>query len=155
MLLFNDRFGRPDLPGRSPPNRPGPRSRHDRVRRAAILILLLSATARCSDQPAAPENGPAAARPPAFKIQGFLPESPPAPAPAGDEAAAANPLRANDPSAPPDTPLCGTAAREANAAAAALSPAIEAAGGACLSTACFDPLTDTFIGADGFRHVCQ
>ena len=117
---------------------------------AALLSLLLLAA--CGEpERAAPATQ--AARPPGFAIQSFPPEAAPAGAtlPPGEQPAQAE----NDPSAPPDTPLCGTAARETNAAAAALSPRTEAEGGACLATACYDALTDTYIGADGYRHVCQ
>ncbi len=103
---------------------------------------------------------------PRIPIQRFLPEpappepppptpAPGAPAPADNAAAGQPPERENDPSAPLDTPLCGRAEREAIAASTAVSPEVIPAAGACAETACFDPLTDTYIGADGARHVCQ
>ena len=61
----------------------------------------------------------------------------------------------NDPSASVDTPLCGRQARDANAIADTLLPSRLAASGACAGFACYDPLTATYIGADGFRHVCR
>jgi hypothetical protein len=129
-------------------------SPHER-RRRVVLILALLAMASCADQPPAPPPQASAPTRPAFKIQSFPPEPPAPPSPGTAAELPPGSLRTNDPSAPPDTPLCGTAAREANAAGAAISPAIVASGGACLANACFDPSTDTYIGADGFRHVCQ
>lgn len=123
----------------------------------------------CDEHASSPPTTAAAtsAATPKYPIQGFLPDAassanatgatvPPAAAASGtsgEEEGAEN--RANDPSAPADTPLCGTAARELAAASAAISPGVMAAGGVCTQTACFDPLTGTYIGADGERHVCQ
>jgi len=61
----------------------------------------------------------------------------------------------NDPSAPVDTPVCGAAARGANAIDASIYPQSLTAGGACARNACFSPLTGTFIAADGSRSVCR
>lgn len=61
----------------------------------------------------------------------------------------------NDPSAPLDTPLCGMAAREANAIGQTLLSRQYATVGICSSYACYDPATATYIGADGYRHVCR
>ena len=92
-------------------------------------------------------------------IQQFLPDqaAPPGTAAAAPGTAGENPeqARENDPSAPLDTPLCGRAEREAIATDAAISPAVMGGAGSCAATACFDPLTDTYLGADGARHVCQ
>ncbi len=120
------------------------------LRKLAVATLASCAflVTGCGTEPPAETAAPTP-RPPAFRIQTFPPTS--APAGGGEPA----PSAANDPSAPPDTPLCGTASREANIAAAPLSPHTEADGGACLATACYDALTDTYIGADGYRHVCQ
>lgn len=148
---------------------------------AALLGGLL--LAGCADDTAATTT--AAAPPhPRIPIQRFLPDNAPppgtalvpaapggtAPSPAspqgtgttGNAASAGaggdttpEPTRMNDPSAPLDTPLCGRAARETIAVGAAISPGVIPAAGACAETACFDPLTDTYIGADGWRHVCQ
>ena len=136
-----------------------------RLTRASLPILAaLLMLGACEDDTA---TTTAASTPPHPKIpiQQFLPDNVPppgtAPAPADnggaaapDQAAAAA-ARVNDPSAPLDTPLCGRAARETIAADAAISPAVIPGAGACAETACFDPLTDTYIGADGARHVCQ
>ncbi|MBB2167043.1 hypothetical protein HLH36_01510 [Gluconacetobacter aggeris] len=61
----------------------------------------------------------------------------------------------NDPSAPLDTPLCGAAAHTTQGMAARLNPAPLVSGNACTANACFDPLTGTYIGADGERHICR
>ena len=116
-------------------------------RALGVLAMCALLVAGCGAEPA-PETA-AAPKPVAFRIQTFLPTNAPA---GGGETV---PSAANDPSAPPDTPLCGTASREAAQAAVALSQHTEAEGGACLATACYDALTDTYIGADGYRHVCQ
>ena len=124
--------------------------------RAAGALVTLLLLAACGGAPP-PQTVTASGRtpPPAFKIQSFAPEMPgaeTAPPPAGT---GQPPQAQNDPSAPPDTPLCGVEAREAAQAAAAISPGVDADGGACLAAACFNALTDTYIGADGYRHVCQ
>ncbi len=121
---------------------------------AAVLIL-----SGCADDEspstAAPPPSAVAARP-AFKVQSFLPDEPtPPPQSAQDAASSAAPARTNDPSAPIDTPLCGQAEREASNFGAMISPGVTSSGNACLGTACFDPATGTFVGADGYRHVCQ
>lgn len=122
--------------------------------------LIVPGLTGCADEGAAPAvraNPPPAsagverARP--AQTPAFPPADEQAPASATDQAG--TPLTQNDPSAPLDTPLCGRAARERNQIGAALEPDVVAAAGACAQTACFDPATDTFIGADGFRHVCQ
>ncbi|MFT8675289.1 MAG: hypothetical protein ABF990_10265 [Acetobacter sp.] len=61
----------------------------------------------------------------------------------------------NDPSAPTDTPLCGTAAREAMAMAVQNYPQPLAVGSACTQNACFNTQTGTYIAADGTRRVCR
>ncbi|MDG6093594.1 hypothetical protein LOC54_00450 [Acetobacter sp. AN02] len=61
----------------------------------------------------------------------------------------------NDPSAPADTPLCGTAAREANAISATNYPQPLSTGNSCTANACFDPSTVTYIASDGTRRVCR
>ncbi len=86
----------------------------------------------------------------AFKIQSFQSE-----APVGTATLKPSTARLNDPSAPSDSPLCGRALREADSMSAAISPPSLRSGSACLQAACFDPLTDSFLGADGFRHICQ
>jgi hypothetical protein len=61
----------------------------------------------------------------------------------------------NDPSAPADTPLCGIAGRERAAFSQSLLPRQVAESGQCSSYACYDAATATYIGADGYRHVCR
>lgn len=61
----------------------------------------------------------------------------------------------NDPSAPAGTPLCGMAARENDAIAQSLLSRQYAEAGICSSYACYDAATATYIGADGYRHVCR
>jgi hypothetical protein len=116
-------------------------------------VVLAQALASCANDQSATSSVTASGAParPAFKVQGFLPEAP------GEATASGStePERFNDPSAPLDTPLCGVAARERNAVSVAVVPAVASSGNACLQTACFDALTDTYIGADGYRHVCQ
>lgn len=125
------------------------------------MLLTLGA---CADAPATTTAASTPPPHPRIPIQQFLPDNTPppgtAPVPAVSattDAGATPPelARVNDPSAPLDTPLCGRAARETIAAGAALLPGVIPAAGACAETACFDPLTDTYIGADGWRHVCQ
>ena len=65
------------------------------------------------------------------------------------------PILFNDPPAPPDTPVCGRQAREADAIGASLLAPRLSATGICASFTCYDPLTATYIGADGYRHVCR
>lgn len=140
------------VPRSLPPERNG----RTNVLRCRLIPLVLLAS--CAS-PEAPLPGTAAA---------LAPPPPPAPtrtapsfSPADEQSAGPGPVAAgetvavNDPSAPPDTPLCGRAAHERIAAAAAIAPDVADGAGACAATACFDPLTDTFIGADGYRHVCQ
>ena len=128
--------------------------RHIR-RQSRWVVALALVLCACADETATPTSAPAAsASRPAFKIQSFQPETS-SPETGADVNATAAPARLNDPSAAPDTPLCGRAAREAADAAAAISPSVTESGNACLASACFDPLTDTYIGADGYRHVCQ
>lgn len=125
----------------------------------ACPLLMLGA---CVDDTAATTAAATPPPHPRIPIQQFLPDNvpppgtvAPPPAPAPGDATAAEAERVNDPSAPLDTPLCGRAARETIAAGAAISPAVIPGAGACAATACFDPLTDTYIGADGAHHVCQ
>jgi hypothetical protein len=113
-----------------------------------LPVLALLALARCAAP--GPHATPAATRAPL-----------PAPAPGAfapptvalDENG--KPILFNDPSAPPDTPLCGREAQEANAIGDAVQGARVAASGVCAAFACYDPLTATYIGADGYRHVCR
>ena len=130
-----------------------------------LSLLVAGLIAGCADQVASTTTTASAPVHPRIPIQQFLPDSatpPGTPAsPAPDAAAGVGAetgteqVRLNDPSAPLDTPLCGRAQREEIATAVAISPDVMAGAGSCAATACFDPLTDTYIGADGARHVCQ
>ncbi len=100
----------------------------------------------CADTPPLP--------PPAAPVA--VPAAPPRPggivlAPQPEGA----PALVNDPSAPADTPLCGVQAREADAVSQSLLPQQYAEAGICSGFACYDPATATYIGADGYRHVCR
>jgi hypothetical protein len=84
----------------------------------------------------------------------------PTPAPASPSGIVLGPQQqgttlANDPSAPLDTPLCGIQARENNTMGQALLAQQYARAGICSSFACYDPATATYLGADGYRHVCR
>ena len=92
------------------------------------------------------------------KMSGQMPPGAPGaePSPGSTEAGQdAKPVPFNDPPAAPDTPLCGRQAQERNAIGAALQGQKVAASGICAGFACYDPLTATYIGADGYRHVCR
>ena len=105
------------------------------------------ALAGCADTPPPPPAAPpvAAVAPAAPQAGGIVLTPQPGGAPA----------LANDPSAPADTPLCGLQAREADAIGQSLLSQQYAEAGICSSFACYDPATATYIGADGYRHVCR
>ncbi len=127
--------------------------------KAGRVGLLLSASlgvARCAEPPPVapvPTIASKAAPAPAS----LPPASPPAAASgvAAGPDADGKPVLFNDPPARPDTPLCGRQAQEANAIGAGLQGSRVAASGICAGFACYDPLTATYIGADGYRHVCR
>lgn len=110
---------------------------------AALSVLVV--LAGCATPSAPVATGPVR-RPPLQFAPGTVVESAP-PANEGE--------LVNDPSAPLDTPLCGVAAHTGQAMAARVNPAPLASGNACVANACFDPLTGTYIGADGERHICR
>ena len=112
-----------------------------------LPLGVMLALAGCADTPSPP---PAAT--PVAAVQ------PAPPRPAGIVLApqpGGAPALVNDPSAPADTPLCGVQAREAIAAGQSLLPQQYAEAGICSGFACYDPATATYIGADGYRHVCR
>lgn len=119
--------------------------------RTAVLTLLATvALAGCADEPQ-PKPTPVAQAPrPKIPPQDFAPGlAAPEPPPANGA------QLTNDPSAPLDTPLCGSALREAAQAGSAIYDSALVSGSACTRNACFEPLTGTFIAADGSRSVCR
>ena len=78
-----------------------------------------------------------------------------APGMISDSPHANDPQKVNDPSAPLDTPLCGTAAREAQATAVQNYSQPLTVGNSCTQNACFNPQTNTYIAADGTARVCR
>ncbi len=115
------------------------------MRSVLMGFALLPLLAACADQP--PASAPVQ---PKIPPQDFAPGLVP-----GAEPLAAGNTVQNDPSAAVDTPLCGTALREANQAGAVVYPQPKMASSSCPRNACFDALTGTFIAADGQRSVCR
>lgn len=111
-------------------------------------LAALSLLAGCAAKPEAPPVA-AVSHPNRIPPQDF------APGMVTETAPPAGVTLVNDPSAPLTTPLCGTAAREANAAGAALYPQPAASGNSCTQNACFDPATVTYIASDNTRRVCR
>ena len=123
--------------------------------RSALLLLASFGIVRCAEPPKSVQPVPVVARP-AVAAPGAQPAAPPAVAGMGAAPDAdGKPVLFNDPPARPDTPLCGRQAQEANAIGASLQGPRVAASGICAGFACYDPLTATYIGADGYRHVCR
>lgn len=118
--------------------------------RFGLALPALLSLARCADTPAGPQR--LAAAPPAAA-------APSRPAPTAIPVATLDPdgkpILFNDPPAPANSPLCGRQAEEANAVAAAIQGPRLAASGICASFTCYDALTATYLGADGYRHVCR
>lgn len=119
--------------------------------RAAVTVtlatMLAGMLAACDETPApapAPVAAAAVAAAPAHTGIVLSPQ------PGGNGA-----VMTNDPSAPADTPLCGMAARERSDIGKALLGRQYADAGICSSFACYDAATATYIGADGYRHVCR
>nr|WP_237442418.1 hypothetical protein [Saccharibacter sp. 17.LH.SD] len=61
----------------------------------------------------------------------------------------------NVPSAPLDTPICGSALHEQAQTGAALYSRSLTSGNSCTQNACFQPLTGTFIAQNGNNSVCR
>ena len=132
-----------------------------RARAAALLTIpaLSLILAGCEDTPAPVTAAPvtaasaAPARPEPAATGGIVL----APQPDAEAAAGGRPgaMLPNDPSAPIDTPLCGAAAREVDQIGETLLPQQYADAGICRSFACYDPATATYIGLDGYRHICR
>lgn len=126
--------------------------------RIAPLVVLLAALAGCEDAPQAPPATGAAAAQPAQAPGGVAPATVAAVSPqanAADDAGQTATALLNDPSAPSNTPLCGIAAQETNALSRQLLSRQYAEAGQCAAYACYDAATATYIGADGYRHVCR
>lgn len=102
----------------------------------AVVALL----AGCGAQPQAPQKTSA---------PGF------APGMVSDTPSANESQLQNDPSAPLNTPLCGTAAREAQSMGVQNYPQPLAVGNSCTQNACFNTQTGTYIAADGSARVCR
>ena len=129
--------------------------------RVGLLLSVSLGVAHCAAPPTAPAPGPAiasqAAPAPASLPPASLPAAASGVATGSGTAPDADgkPVLFNDPPARPDTPFCGRQAREVDAIGATLQGPRVAASGICASFACYDPLTATYIGADGYRHVCR
>ncbi|MFT8950860.1 MULTISPECIES: hypothetical protein [unclassified Gluconobacter] len=116
-----------------------------------LSLVVLPLLAACAEQPSATSSH-AAVQAPAQKIppQDF------APGLAEEAPADGHKVLLNDPSAPSNTPLCGTAQREANLAGSALyAQGLATTTSSCPQNACFEPLTGTFIAANGNKSVCR
>lgn len=135
---------------RHPGNGPVRHSAFLRRLPSGLLVLagLLGAGALngCAEKPAGvTEAVPPGRIPPQLFPPGTVTETPPP----------ENVTLVNDPSAPLNTPLCGTAAREASAAGSAVYPQPQQSGSSCTQNACFDPATQTYIASDNTRRVCR
>ncbi|QDH17453.1 hypothetical protein [Swingsia samuiensis] len=121
-----------------------------RSRGLGVMILSLSLLAACSGEP--PVTAPVVNQGahPKIPVQNFAPGL-------ADEVATTAPQQPlNDPSAPLTTPLCGTALHEVNQVGAIIYPqGLATTTSSCAQNACFEPLTGTFIAADGNRSVCR
>jgi len=118
-----------------------------------LVCGLVFAVAGCADDEAAQtvpvKTVQAAPARPKIPPQDFAPGLADEPVPANE------PQLVNDPSAPLDTPVCGSAAREQNQTGAGIYADALNSGSACTRNACFEPLTGTFIAASGARSVCR
>ncbi|BCK74601.1 MAG: hypothetical protein ABF968_14555 [Acetobacter sp.] len=112
---------------------------------ATALVFSSFGLSGCANHPDATSAAHSGRIPPQTFPPGTVTETPP---PEGQ-------VLVNDPSAPVNTPLCGTSAREANAMGQAIYPQPLTNGGACTQNACFDPATQTYIASDNSRRVCR
>ena len=113
-----------------------------------LLLVAGSVLAGCSSQPTARQVE--AAQHPA--IQSFAG----APSGGGSGDSSSSPqMKTNLPSAPVNTPLCGTALREQASTGSEIYGRSLATGNSCTRNACFQPLTGTFIAEDGNNSVCR
>lgn len=125
--------------------------------RATLLLATLHGLTGCEAPEGVTRPAPASPTAPALVVQGTPSPAVATPGPPAPRQAEANagPVLFNDPPASPDTPLCGKQAREINAIGAVLQGSRVETSGICARFACYDPLTATYIGADGYRHVCR
>ncbi|AQS90055.1 hypothetical protein A0U94_02730 [Gluconobacter albidus] len=114
-----------------------------------LSLVTLPLLAACAEQPTAP------ARPAAPASQAKIPPQDFAPGLAEEAPEDGKKKLFNDPSAPLNTPLCGTALQEQARAGAALYPQSLASTSSCPRNACFQPLTGTYIAATGAQSVCR
>ncbi|MCH4092807.1 MAG: hypothetical protein LKE96_00515 [Acetobacter peroxydans] len=121
------------------------RSRH-RLLPGVLSGTLVLALSGCTQQPQASRIVPQTFGPPAQAAQTMAPVS------SSDTGKSA---KQNDPAAPRDTPLCGTAAREAMAMAVQNYPQPLTSGNSCTQNTCYNTQTGTYIAADGTQRVCR
>lgn len=114
-----------------------------------LSLVALPLLAACAQQPAAPARSATAA------TQARIPPQDFAPGLADETSEDGKKKLFNDPSAPLNTPLCGTALQEQAQAGAALYAQGVASTSSCPRNACFQPLTGTYIAATGAQSVCR
>jgi len=114
-----------------------------------LSLVALPLLAACAEQPTAPARSAAAA------TQARIPPQDFAPGLAEEAPEDGKKKLFNDPSAPLNTPLCGSALQEQAQAGAALYPQSLASTSSCPRNACFQPLTGTYIAATGAQSVCR
>ncbi|MFT8521405.1 hypothetical protein [Gluconobacter oxydans] len=115
-----------------------------------LSLVALPLLAACAQQPTAPAR-PAGSPP----TQARIPPQDFAPGLAEETSEDGKKKLFNDPSAPLNTPLCGTALQEQAQAGAAVYPQSVASTSSCPRNACFQPLTGTYIAATGAQSVCR
>ncbi|MFT8808520.1 hypothetical protein [Gluconobacter sp.] len=112
-----------------------------------VALPLLAACAQQPTGPARPEGSP--------PTQARIPPQDFAPGLAEEPSEDGKKKLFNDPSAPLNTPPCGTALQEQAQAGAAIYPQSVSSTSSCPRNACFQPLTGTYIAATGARSVCR
>lgn len=117
------------------------------MRGYTLMFVMGGILAGCASTP--PTRQVAAAQHPA--IQSFAG----APSGGGGDVSPSNRAKTNLPSAPVNTPLCGTALHEQARTGAGVYSRSLAVGNSCARNACFQPLTGTFIAQDGNNSVCR
>lgn len=117
------------------------------IRGCGLMFVMGGILAGCASTP--PTRQDAAAQHPA--IQSFAG----APSGSGGDVAPSDRTKTNLPSAPVNTPLCGTALHEQARTGAGVYSRSLTVGNSCARNACFQPLTGTFIAQDGNNSVCR